>query len=281
MEEWPLIIFTLLVQGSVGLTLATSLFLLAGGKALAGAEQRRFVLPPLLMAVIAAACGLIASTLHLGYPLNAFHALRHVESSWLSREIIFASLYLAAIGFTTLLVLFFRKVSKTLLLASAVLGLVDIYCMGAIYVHSSVITWTHINTWMMFYGATLSLGATAGLGFFAARRGINDAITQKVALCAAAVLIASALSRVLEQMAYFSYLAKAELSEVVTFPHQPLEAFEQLHSGYLAAWVVLIAGVVIQSLPVRSRGNKTFLVLGALMVIAAEILLRVVFFSLN
>lgn len=50
-----------------------------------------------------ASLGLLASALHMGYPLNALNALRRVSSSRLSREIIFASLYLAALGFATLL----------------------------------------------------------------------------------------------------------------------------------------------------------------------------------
>jgi DMSO reductase anchor subunit len=52
---------------------------------------------------VLASLGLLASALHMGYPLNALNALRHVSSSWLSREIIFASLYLAALGLATLL----------------------------------------------------------------------------------------------------------------------------------------------------------------------------------
>lgn len=50
-----------------------------------------------------ASLGLLASALHMGYPLNALNALRHVSSSRLSREIIFASLYLAALGLAVLL----------------------------------------------------------------------------------------------------------------------------------------------------------------------------------
>ena len=56
-----------------------------------------------------ASLGLLASALHMGYPLNAFNALRHVSSSWLSREIIFLPVfYLAALGFATLL-MFVKK----------------------------------------------------------------------------------------------------------------------------------------------------------------------------
>ncbi len=281
MEEWPLIVFTLLVQASVGLTVAISLFLLSGRGTLPVHERRRYLLMPLLIATIAAAFGLTASTLHLGYPLNAFNALRHVASSWLSREIIFASLYLAALGLAALLALFFRKLSLVLLLAACILGLVDVFCMGAIYVHSSVATWMHFNTWVMFYGATLSIGATAALLAFTVRAGVNETSRRKVAACVVAVLIVTTLLRLLEQTLYFSYLAKAGLSEAITFPHQPLEAFEALRGWYLAGWIVLAAGVAMQSLSVRVRRNKTLLTAGCCAVFIAEILLRVVFFSLS
>lgn len=281
MEEWPLIAFTLLVQGSVGLTIAISLFLTAARGSLSEKERRCYVLPPLLAAVVAAACGLVASTLHLGYPLNAFHALRHVESSWLSREIVFASLYLAAVGFAALLALFLRKVSLPLLLAACVLGLVDVYCMAAIYVHSSVATWMHVNTWVMFYGATLSVGATAGLWAFATRTGVCDEVKSRVASCAAAVLVISTLLRLLEQTVYYGYLAKAGLSDVVTLPHRPLEAFAELRGWYITGWVVLVIGVALQSLAVRAKASKAVLAAGCCAVLAAEILLRVVFFTLH
>lgn len=92
MHELPLLIFTLFLQGSVGVTLWLAF----------GSTQRSALLPA-AGAFVLASLGLLASALHMGYPLNAFNALRHVSSSWLSREIIFASLYLAALGLATLL----------------------------------------------------------------------------------------------------------------------------------------------------------------------------------
>lgn len=95
MHELPLLIFTLFLQGSVGVTLW-----LAFGEA--RASHSRLLLPA-AGAFVLASLGLLSSALHMGYPLNALNALRHVSSSWLSREIVFASLYLAALGLATLL----------------------------------------------------------------------------------------------------------------------------------------------------------------------------------
>ena len=83
MHEFPLVIFTLFMQGAVGFTLM--LCFTAGQMPRAG-RHTLATLPALVCTGIAAALGLLASTLHLGYPLNSFNALRHLSSSWLSRR---------------------------------------------------------------------------------------------------------------------------------------------------------------------------------------------------
>ena len=158
MHELPLLIFTLFLQGSVGVTL----WLVFGG---AHASQRSALLPA-AGAFVLASLGLLASALHMGYPLNALNALRHVSSSWLSREIIFASLYLAALGLATLL-MFAKKPGRKLLLAAAgLVGLVDVFCMAQIYMHASVVTWQHINTLVPFIGSVGIIGSACGGGHY-------------------------------------------------------------------------------------------------------------------
>ena len=85
MQEWPLIIFTLLIQLSVGSTIFTTFTLIYGADNLNVQEKWRVAIPAMMLAFIAGALGLMTSTAHLGYPLNAFHALSHISSSWLSR----------------------------------------------------------------------------------------------------------------------------------------------------------------------------------------------------
>ncbi|MCV5132294.1 dimethyl sulfoxide reductase anchor subunit, partial [Escherichia coli] len=96
---------------------------------------------PLLLALLVGAVGLLISTLHLGYPLNAMHALSHFSSSWLSREIIFGALYLALLGLSTLLVMLRKGGWQLLLMLAAVVGIVDVFCMAQVYIHTSIITW--------------------------------------------------------------------------------------------------------------------------------------------
>lgn len=102
MHELPLLIFTLCLQGSVGVTLWLAL---GRQYAVDGRVPARGALPAMAGAFVLACVGLLASALHMGYPLNALNALRHIASSWLSREVVFASLYLAALGLGVVLLL--------------------------------------------------------------------------------------------------------------------------------------------------------------------------------
>src|SRR5690606_14459184 len=134
MHELPLLVFTLFLQGSVGVTLWLAL-----APQSQTAHLRMF---PIAATAFALACiGLISSTLHMGYPLNALNALRHVGSSWLSREIVFASLYLACLGLASLLLLAKKPGWKGLLVVAAFLGAIDVFCMAQIYMHTSAVTW--------------------------------------------------------------------------------------------------------------------------------------------
>ena len=71
MHELPLMAFTLLLQASVGMTLWLAFL---HRHILITSSARPVMRPPLLLAFLAGAVGLLISTLHLGYPLNARHA---------------------------------------------------------------------------------------------------------------------------------------------------------------------------------------------------------------
>ncbi|MFK3709525.1 dimethyl sulfoxide reductase anchor subunit family protein [Leclercia adecarboxylata] len=277
MHELPLLIFTLLVQGSVGMTLFLTLSARAGSRV---PEVRPQLLPGMLIACVAGGLGLMVSTLHLGYPLNAFNALRHVASSWLSREIVFASLYLAALGLCTLVMLVRKQLIPLLLPLAAVLGLIDVWCMSAIYAHTSVITWSHFNTWLMFYGAVGVLGAVAlaWLPILKARSVARE--RQSVMRFAAAMVVAIVAIRLLAQPDYMAYLASASLSSVVTLPHQPMEIFAQLSGLRLFSWTLSVLGALLFAVSAWRQG-KLGLMVGSLLLVLSEVLFRFIFFCIN
>ncbi|MDY6800539.1 MAG: DmsC/YnfH family molybdoenzyme membrane anchor subunit [Bacteroidota bacterium] len=82
--EWPLIIFTILSAGLVGIYLSgiTKIF--------TNFEKHIFIGIAILAAVL--------SMLHLGKKLRAWRSLTNLKGSWLSREILFFTMFIAALG---------------------------------------------------------------------------------------------------------------------------------------------------------------------------------------
>lgn len=277
MHELPLLMFTLLVQGSVGMTLFLTLSARAASRV---PEVKTRLLPGMLIACMAGGLGLVISTLHLGYPLNAFNALRHVASSWLSREIVFASLYLAALGLCTLMMLVRKQLIPLLLPVAAVLGLIDVWCMSAIYAHTAVITWSHFNTWVMFYGAVGVMGAAA-LAWLPMLKVRSVAYERQTVMRVAAVVVVTILAvRLLVLPNYMAYLASASLSGVVTLPHQPMAIFTQISGLRLCSWAVSILGALLFAISAW-RDRKVGLMVGSLLLVLAEVLFRFMFFCIN
>lgn len=158
MHEWALLIFTICMQAAIGGTLMLALFY---KKISTLGEERTFKVMKLSLIVFAALSivGLAASFAHLGSPLNALNTIRNIGSSWMSREILFTGLFIAAIILTLVLALAKKKVSPVALVITALIGLVDIFCMGAIYSASLVSGWNSVHTFTSFYGTALVLGA--------------------------------------------------------------------------------------------------------------------------
>ncbi|EBY9783428.1 dimethyl sulfoxide reductase [Salmonella enterica] len=245
MHELPLLIFTLCLQGSVGVTLWLAL---GRQYAVEGRVPARGALPAMAGAFVLACVGLLASALHMGYPLNALNALRHVASSWLSREIVFASLYLAA------------------------LGLVDVFCMAQVYIHASVATWQHSNTLALFFGTSGIIGSVViALAYL---RNAGAAMR-----CAVVVVALMVLIRLIMQPLWLADINAVDTT-VVTFPHHPLQALAQLRDIYLLGWCVSAAGMLCFAAG-GLRNARGTLVAGSVLLLIGEIMLRYVFFSIG
>lgn len=269
MSEWPLMAFTLLFQGAVGYWL---MMLLCETPACRAGQRSLLTFPALFAVLFAGALGLAASTLHLGYPLNAFHALRHLSSSWLSREIVMAGLFLALAALCTLLALRKGRIPPALLWLVALAGLVDIGCMGAIYRYSSVATWMHVTTWVMFYGAVAVLGAAILLLRLDYRGECPVSVQRGLTL----LIITTLLVRLLFQPLYQSFLSSAAVT--VTFPLPALEVYSHLWPLRLLAWSLSAAGALLLIISLMRPRNALWLRAGAVLLIVAEVLLRQLFF---
>ena len=273
MHELPLLVFTLFLQGSVGVTL----WLAFGPKLEVGAlVVRQRVFPIAATAFVLACIGLLASTLHMGYPLNALNALRHVSSSWLSREIVFASLYLAFLGLASLLLLVKKPGWKALLVVAALLGAVDVFCMAQIYIHTSVVTWQHMNTLILFFGSVGIIGSVIIALAYMNNAHLRKTVTLRVA---AAVVMLVVLIRLIVQPVWLADIAAADAS-VVTLPHQPLLMLQQMQSFHLLSVCLSVMGMLGFVLAMF-RHNRLGIVASSIVLVIGEVMLRYVFFSIG
>ena len=118
--EFPLVIFTVLSQMSVGITLILTLRTLQGKL-----ESKRLYW---LVSGLVLAAASVAAVLHLAHPDRAYNALINLQHAWLSREILGATLYGVAVGVTVL-----AKGHKAPAVLASVLGIALVAVQGMTY----------------------------------------------------------------------------------------------------------------------------------------------------
>jgi anaerobic dimethyl sulfoxide reductase subunit C (anchor subunit) len=155
LQEWPLVVFTLAAQTAVGMLVWVAILsllksplpigpLAAGGWALALAVG-----------------GLLASLLHLGRPQRAFMAIRRLNKSWISREVILAGAF--CLSTASLAISAWRSPpsfspSTWLLGLSTILGVGLVYAMAQVYRLRTAPVWAGPLTGPGFFLTGLLLG---------------------------------------------------------------------------------------------------------------------------
>jgi anaerobic dimethyl sulfoxide reductase subunit C (anchor subunit) len=163
LNELPLVIFTIIAQMSVGSFVVLGLIHLFGARS--GRDVIDKVSDPALYAIgPILVVGLLASMMHLGTPIRAINALRHLDSSWLSREILFGLLF-AAIGGAFAFSQWFKWLTPRLRQAlaglAALVGLALIWSMTMVYLLPTVPAWDSWATPVRFFATTFLLGSLA------------------------------------------------------------------------------------------------------------------------
>lgn len=164
-HELPLILFTVLAQMSVGAFVVLGVVQVAGRTRFGRAAVDEIADPALYAIGPVLTFGLLASMLHLGNPFNALNTFRHLDSSWLSREIVFG-IGFAGLGFLFAALQFLRWGSsllrQALALGTALVGLGLVWVMSMVY--ASLPTVPAWNTWTtpaQFFLTTGLLGTLA------------------------------------------------------------------------------------------------------------------------
>jgi anaerobic dimethyl sulfoxide reductase subunit C len=160
-REWALLIFTILGQTAAG-ALLVLLFVRTYVKSKAGAEQAdRFTDGPLYIVVPIMVLALLSSLLHLGSPLNIVKAVPNLGSSWLSREVVIAVVFVILSGMYTYMQ--WRKAgsdsSRTIVgWIAALVGVFQVYGMGMVYMIRTQPAWNTAATPVLFFATSLLLG---------------------------------------------------------------------------------------------------------------------------
>lgn len=164
MKERPLILFTLLIQLSVGAFLTLSgLYLLILDKA-GMATANKLVSSGFLAIGPLVILGMLASLFHLGAPRNAYRALLNWRSSWLSREILFTLLFAFSGAIFSFLQWYqFGSSSIRILLGgfTSLFGVASVYSMARLYMLRTLSNWNVNNTLLSFFTTTFLLGSLA------------------------------------------------------------------------------------------------------------------------
>jgi anaerobic dimethyl sulfoxide reductase subunit C (anchor subunit) len=162
LREWPLVAFTVAGQAAVGIFLFAGLPLLlpAGAGGTAAAREARLVVLAVVLGLLAMAA--LLSLFHLHHPFRARRVLSNMRTSWLSREIFFELGFMALVSLGLILVWRGQAgigITKGVMIAAAVLGVLFILSMSKLYMLPSVPPWNRAYTPLSFFLTSLALGA--------------------------------------------------------------------------------------------------------------------------
>jgi len=175
-RDWSLVIFTILTQAAVGAFVVLQFL-----DRPASRRGRAAVLAVLSV-------GLFAALFHLATPLEAFRAVVNFGSSWLSREIVFGSLFAGLL--TALVALDGSGRARTpLAWLSAVAAVAFLYCQIQIYMMPAQPSWNSFATPAAFSATALRLGILGVAGGLVLREPSADRLIRGLSYAAIFVLV--------------------------------------------------------------------------------------------
>jgi anaerobic dimethyl sulfoxide reductase subunit C (anchor subunit) len=158
-REWALVIFTLLSQTAVGAFLTLQVLRFRATSP-GGPEVGMARAGPSLAVLVVLSAGLFAALFHLATPLQAFRAVLNFTTSWLSREIVFGSLFAALLAAVVATEYSGRPVRAQRALAgmTAAAGVAFLYCQIRIYMLPAQPAWNSWATPAAFTATAARLG---------------------------------------------------------------------------------------------------------------------------
>lgn len=227
--HWPLVFMLILTQMAAGLFLLDACF----RPETAGRASVLLAWGLLLL-------GLIASTTHLGRPLGAWRAFLGLRRSWLSREILVFSIFFffaSAYAVSQLWPEWSPVGASFLAAATAISGLVGVYCSIMIYVDTQRLFWAALPTTLRFMGTTLQVALVAAL-ILRLEVGELSRLLAIVTLCVFALKFAYELRQIWRPVTKSSEMTAGEKSAALM--RGPLRAVLKLRLVSAASFALLL-----------------------------------------
>lgn len=272
-NEWALILFTVLIQAAVGAFAFLTCFrqLMPNERLESAFRKAVLVLVPLVVVAVA------ASMFHLGKPMYAMRALLRLQNSWLSREVFFAG------GFTVLvlgtaLTEKLPAVRKVMEWLGVLAGICAIFSMATSYHMTMKPAWMGFNTYLMFFGGAVLLGAglCSGLLVLFGEEGALSRHLQVMVWAAVAALVVQLVGLPV-------YLASLQSGGKAA--QETLTLLSGTYASTLAVrWALTLAGGMVPMLLVLRRvlaGRKTTAMVytAMLCLLAGEVVGRYLFYA--
>lgn len=283
MHEFPLVIFTLFMQASVGclvVALICYFRVLGGGNDI---QNVQFIKRPVLASFVLGCVGLLGSLFHMGNPLHMFYTMLHVSTSWMSREVWATAIYMGLLFFSVALLLLKQKANAALLVLSAIAGLMYMYAMSALYANTLFNLWNGLFTYASFFGAVLLVGGVVAalLLVGSLRRSAKEEQVQRVVKITLGLGIMGILLMLLGALSLLG-----NIGEPIYLGMTQREMPEGLLSLSLVRVVLIALGILfVGRLLCQKMGQNTnatvVMSLATLCIFAGEGVGRVVFFSLG
>ncbi|MFW0929771.1 MULTISPECIES: dimethyl sulfoxide reductase anchor subunit family protein [unclassified Providencia] len=283
MHEFPLVIFTLFMQASVGclvVALICYFRVLGGGNDI---QNVQFIKRPVLASFVLGCIGLLGSLFHMGNPLHMFYTMLHVSTSWMSREVWATAIYMGLLFFSVALLLLKQKANAALLVLSAIAGLMYMYAMSALYANTLFNLWNGLFTYASFFGAVLLVGGVVAalLLVGSLRRSAKEEQVQRVVKITLGLGIMGILLMLLGALSLLG-----NIGEPIYLGMTQREMPEGLLSLSLVRVVLIALGILfVGCLLCQKMGQNTnatvVMSLATLCIFAGEGVGRVVFFSLG
>lgn len=157
--EWSLILFTLISQLAIGSFVLISF--LNVSKISNIIIQKDISIKVFVFILSFSLIALTISFLHLGKPTNSVFAFNNLGSSWLSREILFISLFVGIVIVSLLIEKFFPDkvmIKAIIQFIGSCIGIMAIFSMSKVYMAETIPVWNNFFTPFQFFSSMLILG---------------------------------------------------------------------------------------------------------------------------